>query len=55
MVADDEVFDGDIATQTPQTVENLRIILQAQGLSLEHVLKATLSLVARPASSPVNI
>jgi reactive intermediate/imine deaminase len=41
MGADGEIVDGNIATQTRQTVENVKAILQAQGLSLEHVVKAT--------------
>ena len=41
MGADGEIVDGNIATQTKQTIENVKAILQEQGLSLEHVVKAT--------------
>ena len=41
MGADGEIVDGNIATQTKQTIENVKAILQAQGLGLEHVVKAT--------------
>jgi reactive intermediate/imine deaminase len=41
MGADGEIVDGTIATQTRQTIENVKAILQAQGLGLEHVVKAT--------------
>ena len=41
MGADGEIVDGNIATQTRQTIENVKAILQAQGLGLEHVVKAT--------------
>ena len=41
MGADGEIVDGNIATQTKQTIENVKAILKAQGLGLEHVVKAT--------------
>jgi reactive intermediate/imine deaminase len=41
MGADGEIVDGNIATQTRQTIENLKAILKEQGLGLEHVVKAT--------------
>lgn len=41
MGADGELVDGNIATQTRQTIDNVKAILQAQGLGLEHVVKAT--------------
>ena len=41
MGADGEIVEGSIATQTRQTIENVKAILQAQGLGLEHVVKAT--------------
>ena len=41
MGADGEIVDGNITTQTRQTIENVKAILQAQGLGLEHVVKAT--------------
>ena len=41
MGADGEIVDGNIATQTRQTIDNVKAILQAQGLGLEHVVKAT--------------
>jgi reactive intermediate/imine deaminase len=41
MGADGEIVEGNIATQTKQTIDNVKAILQAQGLGLEHVVKAT--------------
>ena len=41
MGADGEIVDGNITTQTRQTIENVKAILQAQSLGLEHVVKAT--------------
>lgn len=41
MGADGEIVDGNITAQTRQTIENVKAILQAQGLGLEHVVKAT--------------
>jgi reactive intermediate/imine deaminase len=41
MGADGEIVEGNIATQTKQTIENVKAILEAQGLGLEHVVKAT--------------
>lgn len=41
MGADGEIVDGSIATQTRQTIENVKAILKEQGLGLEHVVKAT--------------
>lgn len=41
MGADGEIVDGNITTQTRQTIENVKAILQAQNLGLEHVVKAT--------------
>jgi reactive intermediate/imine deaminase len=41
MGADGEIVDGNIATQTRQTIENVKTILKEQGLALEHVVKAT--------------
>ena len=41
MGADGEIVAGNIVTQTQQTIENVKSILQAQGLGLEHVVKAT--------------
>ena len=41
MGADGEIVDGNIATQTRQTIENVKTILKEQGLGLEHVVKAT--------------
>ena len=41
MGADGEIVDGNITSQTRQTIENVKAILQAQGLGLEHVVKAT--------------
>lgn len=39
--ADGEIVDGNITTQTRQTIENVKSILQSLGLGLEHVVKAT--------------
>ena len=41
MGADGEIVAGNIVTQTKQTIENVKAILQEQGLGLEHVVKAT--------------
>ena len=41
MGADGEIVDGNIATQTKQTIDNVKTILKEQGLGLEHVVKAT--------------
>lgn len=41
MGADGEIVDGNIATQTKQTIDNVKAILKEQGLGLEHVVKAT--------------
>jgi reactive intermediate/imine deaminase len=41
MGADGEIIEGNIATQTQQTIENVKSILQSLGLGLEHVVKAT--------------
>ena len=39
--ADGEIVDGNITTQTRQTIDNVKTILQSLGLGLEHVVKAT--------------
>ena len=41
MGADGEIVAGNIVTQTQQTIENVKSILQSLGLGLEHVIKAT--------------
>jgi len=41
MGTDGEIVAGDIVTQTQQTIENVKSILQSLGLGLEHVVKAT--------------
>jgi len=41
MGADGEIVDGNITTQTRQTIDNVKAILQSLGLGLEHVVKAT--------------
>jgi reactive intermediate/imine deaminase len=41
MGADGEIVEGNIATQTRQTIENVKAILQELGLGLRHVVKAT--------------
>jgi reactive intermediate/imine deaminase len=41
MGADGEIVAGNIVTQTEQTIENVKSILQSLGLGLEHVVKAT--------------
>ena len=41
MGADGEIVDGNITTQTRQTIDNVKAILKEQGLGLEHVVKAT--------------
>ena len=41
MGADGEIVEGNIDKQTRQTIENVKAILETQGLRLEHVVKAT--------------
>ncbi|HEX7109153.1 MAG TPA: RidA family protein [Aestuariivirga sp.] len=41
MGTDGEIVAGDIVTQTQQTIENVKSILQSLSLGLEHVVKAT--------------
>jgi reactive intermediate/imine deaminase len=41
MGTDGEIVAGNIVTQTQQTIENVKSILQPLGLGLEHVVKAT--------------
>lgn len=41
MGADGEIVTGNIATQTHQTIENVKSILLSLGLGFEHVVKAT--------------
>jgi reactive intermediate/imine deaminase len=41
MGTDGEIVDGNITTQTRQTIDNVKAILQSLGLGLEHVVKAT--------------
>jgi len=41
MGADGEIVEGNITTQTHQTIENVKSILLSLGLGLEHVVKAT--------------
>ena len=41
MGADGEIIEGNITAQTQQTIENVKSILISLGLSLEHVVKAT--------------
>ena len=41
MGADGEIVEGEIVTQTRQTIANVKSILQSLGLGLEHVVKAT--------------
>ena len=41
MGADGEIVEGNIATQTRQTIDNVKAILQTLGLGLQHVVKAT--------------
>jgi 2-iminobutanoate/2-iminopropanoate deaminase len=36
-----QLLDGDIRAQTERTLENLKIILQDQGLTLDNVVKTT--------------
>ena len=52
MGADGEIVDGNITSQTRQTIENVKAILQAQGLGLEHVVKATVWLADARTSGP---
>jgi 2-iminobutanoate/2-iminopropanoate deaminase len=39
-----EVVGEDVATQTRQVMENLRAVLDAHGLTLDHVVKSTVHL-----------
>ncbi len=41
MGVDGEIVAGNIVTQTRQTIENVKAILQSLDLGLEHVVKAT--------------
>ena len=41
MGADGEIVEGNIDTQTRQTIENVKAILQSLDLGLKHVVKAT--------------
>lgn len=41
MGADGEIVEGNIATQTRQTIDNVQSILKPLGLGLEHVVKVT--------------
>ena len=41
MGADGEIVEGNIDKQTRQTIENVKAILETQGLRLEHIVKAT--------------
>ena len=54
MGADGEIVDGNIATQTKQTIENVKAILQSHGLGLEHVVKATVWLADTSDFWPFN-
>lgn len=38
------IMEGDIESQTKLTLENVQTILQAAGLGMEHVVKATIHL-----------
>lgn len=39
-----QIVDGDVGSQTKQTLENLRAVLKAAGSSLERVVKTTVYL-----------
>lgn len=39
-----QMVEGDIETQTRRVLDNLRAVLQAAGVSLEHVVKTTIFL-----------
>ena len=41
-----KLIEGDIAAQTRQSLENLKTILTAAGLSLAHVIKTTIFLTS---------
>lgn len=38
------MLEGDIATQTRQVMENLKAVLQAAGLTMNHIVKTTIFL-----------
>lgn len=39
-----KVVEGDIKVQTEKTIENIRKVLEAEGLSLNHIVRATIYL-----------
>ena len=49
-----KLVDGDIAAQAKQSLENLKTILEAGGLSFRHVVKTTIFLTSMGDFSAVN-
>src|SRR5215510_1600081 len=52
--ATDKLVDGDIAAQAKQSLENLKTILEAAGLSFRHVVKTTIFLTSMGDFAAVN-
>jgi 2-iminobutanoate/2-iminopropanoate deaminase len=49
-----KLVEGDIAAQTKQSLENLKAILDASGLSFRHVVKTTIFLTSMGDFAAVN-
>jgi 2-iminobutanoate/2-iminopropanoate deaminase len=49
-----KLVDGDIAAQAKQSLENLKTILEAAGLSFRHVVKTTIFLTSMGDFAAVN-
>lgn len=49
-----QVMEGDAATQARRVLENLRAILQAAGLDMQHVVKTTIFLTDLSQFAAVN-
>jgi 2-iminobutanoate/2-iminopropanoate deaminase len=52
--ASGKLVDGDIAAQAKQSLENLKTILDAAGLSFRHVVKTTIFLTSMGDFAAVN-
>ena len=49
-----KLVDGDISAQARQSMENLRVLLEAAGLSFGHVVKTTIFLTSMGDFAAVN-
>lgn len=49
-----KLVEGDVSAQTRQSLENLKAILDAAGLTFEHVVKTTIFLTSMGDFSAVN-